>query len=122
MHAAALRSVLIVSHHPIVAKAYSPARIPRAALVTKASADSPFAGAAFSDIAPNIQYVQLASAIVQRAQRMSAVLPDQGRKAPSRRTRRHACGILQSENSCALLKGRPLGLRSNHRRQIKTVV
>ena len=28
MHAAESRSVLIVSHHPIVAKAYSPARNP----------------------------------------------------------------------------------------------
>jgi hypothetical protein len=26
------------------------------------------------------------------------------------------------DDSCALLNGRPLGLRSNHRRQIKTVV
>jgi hypothetical protein len=74
------------------------------------SADSPSAGAAFSDIAPNIQYVQLTSAIVQRAQRMSVVLPDQGRKAPLQHTRRHACGILQSDNSRALLKEKALGV------------
>ena len=59
MHAAESRSVLIVSHHPIVAKAYSPARNPAGRFGYEGLGGLTSAGAAFSDIAPNIQYVQL---------------------------------------------------------------
>ena len=71
----------------------------------RASADPISAEAAFNDIAPSIQYVQLTSAIAQRAQQRSVVLPGQGRKAPSPRTRRRAYGILQSADSSAFRNG-----------------
>jgi len=56
----------------------------------------------FNGIDPNTQCAQLASAIAQQAQQMPDGLPDQGRKAPSLRTRRHAYGILRSADSSAL--------------------
>jgi hypothetical protein len=55
----------------------------------------------FSGIAPSTQYVQLAPAIAQQVQQMSDVFLDLRRKAPSRRTRRRACGILRSADSFA---------------------
>jgi hypothetical protein len=47
-------------------------------------------------LAPSTPCARLTSAIAQQAQQMCGVLPDQGRKEPSRRMRRQACGILQS--------------------------
>ena len=56
------------------------------------------AGAAhsFNGIAPSTPCARLTSAIAQQAQQMCGVLPDRGRKEPSRRMRRQTCGILQS--------------------------
>ena len=102
MTAAGLLSVITHSPHP---QSRGPPWL------RKASADPISAGAAFSDIVPSTQYVQLTSAIAQQAQRMSVALPYQGRKAPSLRTRRRACGILRSANSFALLNGQVTRLR-----------
>ena len=63
------------------------------------------AEAAFNDIAPSIQYVQLTSAIAQQAEQRSVALPGQARKAPSPRTRRRAYGILRSAGSSAFRNG-----------------
>jgi hypothetical protein len=99
------RSVLgvVITHFVAEASPHPQSRGPP--WLRRASADPISAGAAFSDIALSIRYVQLTSSIAQQAQQMSAVLPDQARKALLPHTRRHAYGSLRSADSSAFRNG-----------------
>ena len=68
------RSVLgvVITHFVAEASPHPQSRGPP--WLRRASADPISAGAAFSDIALSIRYVQLTSSIAQQAQQMSAVL------------------------------------------------
>ena len=85
----------------------------------RASADPISAEAAFNDIAPSIQYVQLTSAIAQQAQQIVGVLPLRACKVLFQHMRQRAADTLRSVYSSAFLKGpgpyvvfpRPLNLK-----------
>jgi hypothetical protein len=95
-HTAATRSVLCPSSH--LWPRQLPTRNPASRFGYEGLGGPISAGAAhsFNGIAPSTPCAQLTSAIAQQAQQMCGVLPDRGRKEPSRRMRRQTCGILQS--------------------------